>query len=249
MQRVFISFALLAGCVADAGDESFIIRSNLAPPTSGGECLFIASIDAPAIARGQIFLDGPNPYVMNPLFESRITAADGRESLRTIFLEGANVDLQIGPIEIIDSAGGVTVDETVESQAFRSLFSSPLPPNGGVTAAQFDLVPLSVLLGIKARTGAGANDRVHAQISATITAFGDYYGEPIESSPFTFPVVACNDCVIGNRGIDGTFPACSTFTQTARLGNPCNVFQDGVVDCCDTGNGIQCPAITSAPMP
>ena len=70
MHRI-MSLALLSGCIADAGDESFIIRSNLAPP-SGGECFFQASIDAPAIARGQINIDAPIPYVFNPLLESRI---------------------------------------------------------------------------------------------------------------------------------------------------------------------------------
>jgi hypothetical protein len=68
--------------------------------------------------------------------------------------------------------------------------------------------------------------------------FGDFYGEEIESENFTYPVTVCSDCVVG-----GIFPACPVpATATVRTGNPCNPFQDGIVDCCDTGAGLLCPA-------
>jgi hypothetical protein len=246
MQRVFISLALLGGCIAAEGDESFIIRSNLA--AEGGTCVFQPSLDASFLARGQLFLDSPIPYLINPMLESRIVAAQGKESLRTILLEGANITLNIGPIERIGADGSVSLDETVETAQFQSLFSAPLPPNGGLASAQFDLVPLSVVAGIRARAGAPGLDRIHAQVTASMVVFGDYYGERLESNPFQYPVTVCNDCVVANRFADGTFPTCDTFTATARQGNPCNVFQDGVVDCCDAGNGlIQCPAIATGP--
>jgi hypothetical protein len=236
------------GCLAPAGDESFIIRSNLATAEGAG-CTFTPSLSAASLSRGQVLLDSPIPYLFHPLIESRITAATGKESLRTIFLNGANIELQVGPSETIDAANTVSVDDTIETIRFRSLFSAPLPPNGGLTAADLDLVPLSTLAAIRARIGNTNGLRVHVQVTATATMFGDYYGDQIESSPFQFPVTVCNDCVIANRDpVTGLLPACETFEATPRLGNPCNVFQDGVVDCCAAANGVeQCPAVTVTP--
>jgi hypothetical protein len=246
--RLFVStFALsLIACAANSGDESFIIRSDLAPTTGSTTCQFTPSLEAASIARGQITLDSPNAYIFFPLLESRIVAPTGKESLRTIFVKGANVDLQVGPIEKIDTATGqVDVDDTVETTGFQTLFATPIPPNGGLAAGEFDLVPVSVLAGIKQRVGAvDATIHVHAQITATATVFGDYYGDKIESSPFEFPVTACNDCVVVNQGSDGTFPLCADFTDTTHTGNSCNPFQDGLVACCDAGNGvIACPGM------
>jgi hypothetical protein len=246
MRILVLALPFVVGCVAPAGDESFIIRENLATDV-GGECTFTASVNSAALARGQLLLDSPIPYFFHPLLESRIVAGEGRESLRTIFLNGADIELEIGPIETIAADGTLTVDPDVEVLQFRSLFSAPLPPNGGLTSAQFDLVPLAALDTIRGRVG-DTGDTVHAQVTATATAFGDYYGDQIESAPFQFPVTVCNDCVIGNNSAAGV-PACDTIPQGAvlRQGNPCNPFQDGVVDCCSDGGAIRCPAIGTMP--
>jgi hypothetical protein len=226
----------LAGCIAPSGDESFIILQNLAPTESS--CTFVASPGAPSLSRGQLLLDSPIPYLFHPMFESRIVAPAGRESLRTIFVKGARVEVQIGPIERIDGAGNVIIDtDPFEPIRFTSLFAVPLPPNGGLATAQFDLVPLSALSAIRQRVG-DTGDRVHAQIIATATPFGDYYGSELEGSPFTFPVTVCNDCIISR-----VFPSCPVLqTEAPALGNACNPFQDGVVDCCLSNGTLVCPA-------
>ena len=241
---VFVSL----GCLAPAGDESFIIRSNLAT-VDGAGCAFTASLGSASLSRGEVLLDSPIPYLFHPLVESRITSATGKESLRTILLKGADIELQVGPSETIDAANTVIIDDTIDTIQFRSLFSAPLPPNGGLTAADLDLVPLSTLAAIRARVGNTNGQRVHVQVTANATMFGDYYGDQIESSPFQFPVTVCNDCVIANRDpITGKLPACEGFVATPRLGNPCNVFQDGLVDCCETATGAeQCPAVMVTP--
>jgi len=260
MQRVFISVLATVGvgCVAASGDESFILRQNLATTSDAVSCAFIADLNAASLTRGQIALDSPTPYLFHPLFESRIVAAEGKDSLRTVFLKGANVELVIGPIDEIDDAGTVTTDPTTETIRFRSLFSAPLPPNGGLVTAEYDLVPLSALDSIRQRTN--PNNRIHAQITATTTAFGDYYGDQIESAPFQFPVTVCNDCItnilteVDPTVMPQTDPPttravqCPTAIQNEpRLGNACNAFQDGVVDCCLDGTALVCPAtVTSA---
>jgi hypothetical protein len=232
---IFVVATIASGCVADSGNESFLIRNNLA--NEGDACDFMPDLTSPFIPRGQLFLDSPIPYVLTPLIESRITAGEGRESLRTVILKGARIDLTIGPIETIDAAGNVTTDTGTELLQFESLFSAALPPNGGLTFAAFDLVPLAATSSIRARAAGAA--RVHAQVTGTMRAFGDFYGQEIESEPFTYPVTVCSDCVLGN-----IFAACPAPTGAmVRTGNGCNPFQDGIVDCCvDAVAGLVCPA-------
>lgn len=226
---------VFAACTVDSGDESFIIRNNLAPPSDG--CAFTADLAAPILPRGQIRTDSPIPYLLDPLFESRIVAPEGKESQRTIFVKGAKVELVIGPIESIDASGTVSLDTTTETVKFESLFSTPIPPNGGLSAGQFDLVSLDALARINAKTNPA--NRIHAQIVATSTVFGDYYGDQIESAPYQYPVTACNDCVFLSAG---TCPL--PMGTLLRGGNVCNPFQDGVVDCCTdpTSGNLICPA-------
>ncbi|MBX3161912.1 MAG: hypothetical protein KF773_38480 [Deltaproteobacteria bacterium] len=237
MQRVFIMAVAAAtfGCTVNSGNESFVIQNNLA--VQGDTCDFTATLTSPSLPRGQLFLDSPIPYVLTPLLVSRVTAAEGRESLRTIQVQGARIDLEIGPIESIDAAGAVTIDDTVDTLQFESLFATALTPNGGTAFGTFDIVPLSALELIRARATAGA--RVHAQAVATMRAFGDFYGQEIQSEPFRYPVTVCSDCVA--RPIN----TCNRITPTTmvRPGNPCNPFQDGIVDCCMSETlGLVCPA-------
>jgi hypothetical protein len=65
------------------------------------------------------------------------------------------------------------------------------------------------------------------------TIHGDLGGDEVSASPFHFPISVCTDCVVN---IVGACPAAGTQT-----GNPCNVFQDGVVDCCTSGSQLVCP--------
>jgi len=250
MHRISLLLVIVtAGCAADSGDESFIIRNNLAPAAT--ECSFLPELNAAFLSRGQIALDSPTPYLFAPLFESRIVAAEGKESLRTVFIKGAKIELVIGPIESIDATGAVSLDETTETVKFESLFSAPLPPNGGLASGQYDLVSLDALSRIRAKTNPA--NRIHAQITATATVFGDYYGDQIEAAPYQYPVTACNDCIVtvvqgigvdGNNVPNGTCPLAAG--STPRLGNACNQFQDGVVDCCVGPNGLECPAPVAA---
>lgn len=253
MQR-FVQFlvpsllVLAVGCTADAGDESFIIRDNLAV-LEGGTCTIVPSLSATRVSRGQLALDSPIPYLLTPMFESRIVAPEGRESLRTIFIQGGNVELDIGPIELIDAEGNVTIDAAVDEFNFKTLFSADLAPNGGLATAAVDLVPAGATALIRQRTaGAAPGTRIHAQVTARLTAFGDYYGEEIESTPFQYSVTVCNDCVtrtLLNEMGTGPLVCPAPAGTTVSEGNPCNPFQDGIVDCCQAAMGdptLICPA-------
>ena len=243
-----------AGC-ADSGGEGFVIRANLAP---GDGCELNASLDAPFITRGLLNTRSGASYLLNPLIQSRIVAATGQESVRTVALMGAKVELAIGPITI-ETPDSVTTVCTAEGASacfagaeadelaaagvtrFRSLFAAPLAPNGGLTGGTFDLVPTSAIRAVQRKAGAlDAGARLRAQVVATATVYGDLGGDEIEGAPFVYPVTICDDCVINNVG------ACAaTSTEfEARTGNACNPFQDGVIDCCTgDGGGLVCPAV------
>lgn len=260
MNRLCSIIILVAAGCADTGDEGFVIRNNLA--ASGMTCALNATIAAPFQSRGQLSASSPVPYLLTPLIESRITAAMGQESARTVSLKGAKVDLAIGPITVEDAQGALLFSCAAEGASacfgesevaaladagttkFRSLFSAPLAPNSGLTSAAFDLVPTAAIREIQRKAGAvAAGARLHAQVVATATLYGDLNGGEVEGLPFVYPVTVCNDCVVNVVGTCAATPK----TFMARAGNPCNPFQDGLVDCCTNGADLVCPAVGTMP--
>jgi hypothetical protein len=256
-----IALLASAGCVADSGDEAFVIRNNLAAGDTS--CAFTPQLTAASTSRGTLNTRSPDPYLLAPLIESRITAATGQESLRTVSLMGAKIDLAVGPITVVDGQGNTTFSCAVEGATpcfdaaasadlaaggitrFRSLFSAPLAPNMGLTAATFDLVPTTLVREIQRKVGALAADaHLRAQVVATARVYGQLNGSEVESPPFVFPVTVCNDCVVN---ILPTSCAQTPKSFVARKGNPCNPYQDGVLDCCQEGTSLICPAVGTAP--
>lgn len=251
MQRLILVSLVVTGCVADNGGEAMQIRQILAPPDTG--CSFDPA-STTFLPRGTLYLNSTQPYLMAPLIESQITAVTGQESLRTVALRGARVDLEMGPISV-DNAGQVTQLEFSESEnaalqtsgatKFRSLFSAPLTPNGGLTTGSFDAVSLPALAAIRDKVG-GAMGAVHAQVIAKVVVYGDLGGDEVESGQFVFPITVCNDCVLNffDFDLNGVPDKCPVPSDTTvRPGNACNFYQDGVADCClnDAGKTV-CPA-------
>src|SRR5262249_29996046 len=133
---------------------------------------------------------------------------------------------------------------TAGTTKFRQPFSAPLPPNGGLASAAFDLVPTVAVTEIKRKVGVlpdGA--RMHALVLATATIYGQLNGSDVDGRPFDYPVTVCNDCVVNDRG------PCSGLKTSfqPRKGNPCNSYQDGTIDCCSNGASFVCPAVGTMP--
>jgi len=252
-----IAAVVLAGaCTTNQGDEGMVIVQNSAV---GEKCEFTDLMPA-FNPRGSIFIDSPVPYLFTPVVESRINAIMGMEQNKTIALHGARIDLAVDALEVVHSDGTVTqvtfsdselaTLKTAGSTHFKSLFAAPLPPNEGRSNVAFDIVPLSMLSAIKMKAAGSATDHVHAQLVATVSVFGDLSGDEITGLPFQYPVTVCNDCVVNVLRDDmGAAIDCPVPMATAvKTGNACNVFQDGVVDCCTvkaTGAHV-CPASIAA---
>ena len=175
--------------------------------------MLTSAADQPFLAHGAIAAGSPAGYLLTPLIQSRIEATVGHELERTIHLEGANIILST-----VGSDG-----KLVQVAKFTSLFSGSLKPQSTVNVA-FDLIPAASL-------NVGAN----TEFNANVTVFGTLGGGRVDAEPFDYPVTVCTNCIINNLG------TCATAATATNKGNPCNPFQDGVVDCCTDTNGLRCP--------
>ena len=242
MLRLTTLTAILAlTACANTGDEGMIVLNNTA---TGDSCTLSGASSQPFIAHGQIWAKSPNGYFLTPLIQSRVMSADSvDDTQRTIFLTGANVSLEVKAVTI-EHADGSFANPTRpvlsgQQGKFSALFSASLPPAGTVNVG-FDVIPVQTLRTILTASGAGATDKMTAEVLATVTMLGKLGGDDINGQPFQFPISVCNDCVVVDNG------ACPMTITAPRAGNACNVYQDGIVDCCrDASNNFICPGTVS----
>jgi hypothetical protein len=231
--------AALGGCAASGGDESMLVLKAVAPPTtaSAGKCMFTSSAIEPGLARGALDVASGFGYQFVAQLKSRITADPGQVDVRTISLRGANVDLAFpdaGPLsaQIAD----------LQSQGllhFMAPISAPLPPNGGLLDAPFELIPAGVARGVASalNPAAGFSSTV---VQATFTIVGDLAGGNVSSQAFHYSVTLGKQILITDKGL------CSTVSKSfvPRTGNPCAPGQDFVIDCCESPTAaLVCPAV------
>lgn len=221
----------LVGCVAadGAGDEAIYVVKAVAANDS---CSFSATDTEPYIGHGEINVFSPNPYLIYPQLRSRIVTSNAAEQeMKTIQVHGARVTL-----DFKDKTIGSVV--SAANKKFQTLFTAPLAPNeGSVTDTRFELIPDGALAEIAASVGPG--EKLDTEVVASLVVFGDLAGDEVVSQAFQFPVTICSDCVIGNLAPNGTLPACPL--TSARAGNACNPYQDGIVDCCLQDGALVCP--------
>jgi hypothetical protein len=227
MRRVPVFALLMFGCVKN-GAEGMVILANTAP--SGATCVFTGDPTQPAFSSGQIFVpmspDVPSAYLLTPLIESRITPAGSGASVdRSILLQGANITLSA-------TQNGASV--SLASSSFSTPVSGSIPPGGTINVA-FPIIPSDVLSNFATAT-------TQTEVVANVTVFGTEGGGNVNAEPFTYGVTVCSTkapCVVSDLG------TCAGLAATVNLGNPCNPFQDGVVDCCEDGTDqhLICPAV------
>jgi len=200
MTRVVIPILLYTaaatGCLAPEGDESFVIQSVLAPPVEA--CVFTANEAGPFLSRGFTGI-GNFEFLIAAQFESRVQAGEGRESLRTVFVEGANIELRVSPMLKIEGNTSSLDDSTVQTVQFQTRFSTAIGPNGGLGIGAFPLIPAEVMARLRQAAGAAVTNRsiqTSIGVSATITAFADFYGDRIDSTSFEFAADVTNQNIL-----------------------------------------------------
>lgn len=232
MKRALVAISAassLAACIASSGDEGLIILKNVAPSEG---CVLDAREDAAFTSHGSLDSTVVSSYLLFPQIKSRITALAGEEDRRTVLTRGANISLSF------PEANGPSLPESMT--AYRTLFTAPISPNGGLTNTAIPLIPFDVAEAIAA--AAGARD---VQILATVTVDGDMSGSEVTSQPFSFPITMGRGFAV----IAGPCPLAVDPSEILNTGNACNPKQDGRVTCCQAGEEILCPATTASPTP
>jgi hypothetical protein len=231
------SALLLLGC-ADQGDEGMTVINNTA---ASGSCVLSGATGQPFKSHGTIYALSPAGYLLTPLIQSRVTLGTELNAdplQKTIFLRGADVSLTLKAVSI-ETNGAYTVTQPESNVGqFSVLFAGALPPGGSVNVG-FEVITPAILRNILSASGVNlSTSDVNAEVLAEVTIRGDLGGDEVTSNPFQYPISVCTDCVVNNTG------ACP-MTGTPRSGDACNIFQDGVVDCCtDTAGALVCPAST-----
>ena len=224
-----------AACVDDAGDGAVRIIRNTA--IEENSCIVSSQLTATGRSGGTIEATSPVDYVLTPVVQNFATSSGGKlTSQRTAFIEGANIDLTFSDPELFSAAELSSAASLVK---FSSPFSAAVNPDGGTAGVGFSVVPLELLKLIQPKLSAS---RPRATINVRIQLHGKMGGGHFESEPFMYPVNVCDyrigPCVVAPTLVCGaTLPQ----GQTIRKGNPCNPYQDGIVDCCTLDGALVCP--------
>jgi len=225
--------AALGGCAADNGDSGITVMRSVAPSAT---CTFSASDAELTVAHGALDVALRTSYLVGIQMTSRITALDGQEIQRSVFVSGANVDVTF-PDSALFTAAELAELKSSGLTHFKTLFSTVIKPNGGVTDVAFEMLPFEL------------GDRLRSKPAFTqVVALGTFRvlgrlgvtGSELESDPFQFPVTLTNGGLVNLKG------PCAELTTsfTPRFGNACNPAQDGIVDCCTAAdNTLVCPAV------
>lgn len=225
--------AVLGGCAANGGDAGIAVMRSVAPSAM---CTFSASDAELTVGRGILDVALRASYLVGVQMISRITALDGQEVQRAVFVTGAKVDITF-PDSTLFTAAELAELKASGLTHFKTLFSTVVKPNGGLTDAAFELVPFEL------------SDRLRTRPAFTqVVALGTFRvigrlgvtGSELESDPFQFPVTLTNGGLVNLKG-----PCAELATSfMPRVGNACNPAQDGVVDCCTApDNTLVCPAV------
>lgn len=240
--------ALVAGCAADDYAGGIFVRMAVAPASG---CAVTAQPTEAGVSHGQLSSAFPSPYIVTAQMQSRISAAVGQETQRTVILTGANVDLTF-PGSTLFTAADLADMKTTGITHFKSLFSAPLAPNEALTDASFELVAPALYDQIyaKAPEARMLNGPPFAlEVLATFTVVGTMAGNEVNSQPFQFPIGIANTNHIVELLVPGTCPL--PLGTMAKTGNGCGLAQDAPITCCTdmTSGQLVCPAPIATATP
>jgi len=212
----------LGASCTDVGAPFFIVQNTV----PGEGCLPAAS-STTFRARGIIDANAGAGYVFTPVVQSTAeTSSNVDESLRIVFVEGADIDLELQ--SGLSTAG---IDSSLTS--FTKRFSGAVLP-GSKTAFAFTIIPEDLLTALKPQLGAG-----QTEIGATISLYGQFGGGEVTAQPFHYWVDVCDGCMTRDVGPCDALP--SDFE--ASPGGECVQLQDVPLDCCTQADSTElCPA-------
>jgi hypothetical protein len=123
-------------------------------------------------------------------------------------------------------------DQTRSLVEFQEPWAGSIEPGGGLLPAAVTVIPGELARQIRATRALEAATFVN--LTARVRAVGEHRVGEVESREFAFPVRLCEGCLVAAIQPCPYVPV--------NKGNVCNVAQDAPVDCCVTGNALECPA-------
>lgn len=225
----------LSGCSEDGGQ--FVILRNQA---MGDECLIPGDPGAPyvgdgvldvALVRDQAIVG----YVLTPLLRNDLPSVGEPGSPEPNRLALHSFKVTVEPDAAAPDEIHALFDRLATSRltSFEEPWSGSVDPAGGHAPASTVIVPADLARQIRETR---VLERLsHIQLFARVRAVARRQYGTMESSEFRYPVSVCQGCLIRN------VRACPF--APVNKGNPCNLAQDGAVDCCLEANGTPvCPS-------
>ncbi len=220
-------------CVDNYSDSGLRILGNVAP---GGQC----DVDSSSTTfhdDGLIDANSPLGYVFTPSVINDLQTREGEPiGPKTIYVTAARVRISFYDPDFDD----LPVDASL--LRFQVPTSGAIEPNGGTAAYSFEVVPAELLAAIGARLPDPTTEKPLSRttLDVSVQMVGSHGASEVVSNAFRYPIEVCDSCVLNDVGSCDTLPD----GFVARTGGSCNVFQDGVIDCCD--NFTVCPATPPA---
>lgn len=222
--------ALAVGCVGHDADAGMRILFNAAP---GERCAVDGATDT-FVSNGTIDSVSRFGYVFTPIVINDLVTVEGELlAPKTIFIEGANVDIAFYDADTFSSS-----DFDGSLLSFSVPSSGSIEPNGGRAAFAFEIVPPDLLTAMSPALLATPS-RV-TTLDVRVQMFGTRGGGSITSQQFRYPVQVCAGCLVADLG------ACAALAPgyMGATGGTCNPAQDGFLECCD--DFAVCPAMGPA---
>jgi hypothetical protein len=178
-------------------------------------------------------------FLVFPLIENNLPSDSGDIDPNRIALTSFAVD--ISPI----SSSGPATNDVFSSLAqagdplvsYSVPWSGSIPSGGGRVAAAVRAFPVELARRLLATNEIDVTPSL--TVNLRIQAFGKTTTRDIESDPFDYPVSVCAGCLVANVA------SCPYTSPPANTGNPCNIAQDGYVDCCTSGGDLICPPVVA----
>jgi len=213
------SLVVSVGC-ADNDSSLYII--GVMSTASSSSCELEPESDATLLGSGVIDVAMRRTYVMPVLIGNQLIARGDADKLRT---ETARIVIRGAVVTVLRAADNTTLENfTTNANGFVN------PANGsnpGLGISFINAVPSRLGNDLAAEIPLGAS----VELNVAVSVFGDTLGgEEIESSTITFPLFACNGCLVDCSTANPVDGSCDYFPED-ELETSCFPGQDGPTPC------------------
>ncbi len=224
LQQLALMIPLAFGVTACTdGGNTLLILGNQTPSADGLSCTFDTNLDTTALTAGIFDLRSPLLYQMFPVLQNSATGVNTDLNQDVVLIEGFDIEVSFpgGFLDAVPEPQRQILQDNSETTVLRS-FSIP-PVSQAVTSIDVFNPPFVQAL---LDSNVFANTAVRALVEVKVEAFGEIDGSTITSTPFTFPVTLCLNCLFFDSG------DCGDPLQPADFGLPCGFIQDQTTVCC-----------------